>query len=142
VPFTSLNKLHKKCWAKTILLSQSDMFWLFFNQFSFAGSQTKHKWSLHMCRPKLCTGLFDWYIMYITTRWTLDFTTWSLDFRMLFMPKISKNLWVSGKNQRLVDGCFLFIYCKNGCYTSKWVLWFLRIAIMRLKNYIGNVVHY
>jgi hypothetical protein len=26
-----------KCWAKSILLSQTSMFWLFFIQFSFAG---------------------------------------------------------------------------------------------------------
>jgi hypothetical protein len=29
------NLLWKKCWAKTILLSQNDMFWFFFHPFSF-----------------------------------------------------------------------------------------------------------
>ncbi len=37
VPFTRLSKLHK-CWTKTILLSQTSIFWLFFIQFEFAGS--------------------------------------------------------------------------------------------------------
>ncbi len=35
----------QKCWAKTIVLSQTSMFWLFFIQFSFAGPHTEHQWS-------------------------------------------------------------------------------------------------
>jgi hypothetical protein len=35
----------QKCWAKTILLSQTCMFCLFFIQFVFAGSHTEHQWS-------------------------------------------------------------------------------------------------
>ncbi len=35
----------QKCWAKTILLSQIDVFWLFFIQRWFAGSHTEHRWS-------------------------------------------------------------------------------------------------
>jgi hypothetical protein len=43
LPFTSLySNLCKKCWAKTILLSQSDMFWLCFIQIYCAGSRTEH----------------------------------------------------------------------------------------------------
>ncbi len=41
VPFTRLSKLHK-CWTKTILLSQTSMFWLFFIQFYFQG-HTNHR---------------------------------------------------------------------------------------------------
>ncbi len=37
--------LVRKCWVKTILLSQTIMFWLFFIKFSFAGPQTQHRWS-------------------------------------------------------------------------------------------------
>jgi hypothetical protein len=35
----------QKCWAKTVVLSQTSMFWLFFIQFSFAGPHTEHQWS-------------------------------------------------------------------------------------------------
>jgi hypothetical protein len=159
-----------------------------------------------MCKPKLCTG----HLIYIhkTTRWTM-ITTWSLDFRMLFMatsfssfgfcnplrwtqsskhmkimlcvlwvldfvskPQIGIYFWkfeirvplvpgfFRGKNNMLelndlrfqlfqnlqrTKGfwmvCFLFIYCQNGCYMSEPVLWLVRIAIMRLKTYIRNVLH-
>jgi hypothetical protein len=44
VPFTSQRQIGQLCWAKTNFLSQTGIFWLFFIQFYYAGSQTKHSW--------------------------------------------------------------------------------------------------
>ncbi len=45
VPVTSPSILCKNARPKTILMSQTSMFWLFFIQFSLAGSNTEHHWS-------------------------------------------------------------------------------------------------
>jgi hypothetical protein len=36
MPFMKFNLLWKKCWATIILLSQNDMFWMFFHPFCYA----------------------------------------------------------------------------------------------------------
>ncbi len=45
VSFTSLSKLCKKCWAETILLNQTGMFWLFFIQFNLQGHILSTGWT-------------------------------------------------------------------------------------------------
>jgi hypothetical protein len=44
VPFTSQWQIGQLCWAKTIFQSQRGIFWLFFIQFYYAGSQTQRSW--------------------------------------------------------------------------------------------------
>jgi hypothetical protein len=48
-------KTVKKCWATTILLSQTDMFCLFFVQFYFAGSPTEHWCQVELLLRRLFT---------------------------------------------------------------------------------------
>jgi hypothetical protein len=48
VTFTSVSsELYKfqQDWCQTLLLSQTNMFWLFFIQFEFAGSGNEHSWN-------------------------------------------------------------------------------------------------
>jgi hypothetical protein len=58
--FASLCKVCKKWWATTILLSQTNMFLLFFIQFYFAGSHTEHhlSFALRESPPELMFLLF------------------------------------------------------------------------------------
>jgi hypothetical protein len=48
----------KRCWAGTILQSQTSMFWLFFTQFSFAWPHTEHPLEGEVCKfwglPNIC----------------------------------------------------------------------------------------
>jgi hypothetical protein len=47
VPFTTHSKLCKLCRAKTIVLSQNGIFWLFFIQIYCAGSHTESSWTCY-----------------------------------------------------------------------------------------------